>query len=173
MGKPRVAKDVPVGCNRPRGLESRDWIGWNANTARDHRRIDVCCPDLTPIRSIVEVNRCIPMMRKLMFHCELTAKGGYLGERLCKLPKRTDLDRTGNGRLRILETRRVDRRFLLTDSIQPVDLQCIAWIHRGREQSCSQVNHPGRFAIGRPVQAETRRKVRKAAGRGLKLIAEA
>src|ERR1700739_1243429 len=126
MRKLLVAKDVLVGCNRPRGMQSRDWIRWSADTARDRRRIDVACPDLVPIRSIVEVGRGMPMMREVMFHCELSAKGGYLGERLWKLPKRTDTDRTGNRELLILNTRRVDRRFTLTDSIQPTDLQCVA-----------------------------------------------
>src|ERR1700728_603839 len=173
MGKLFVEKDILVRCDRPRSKESRGWIGRNAYAACNHRSIDVLCSDLIPVRCVVEVTLGMPMMRKLMFHFELRAKGGYLPERLRELIECVHADRTGNGGLRILETWRIGCLLLLPNSIQPINLHGIARIHRARKQSYSQVNHPCRFLVERPIHAESRREVRKAAGRGLKLIAEA
>src|SRR5271169_4936160 len=140
MGKLLIAKDILVGCNRPGSKQSRDWIGRNAYAASNQGSVDVCYPDLAPVGSIIEVTLGMPMMRKLMFHCELRAKGGYLRERPGELPERVHADRTGNARLRIMETRRIGCLFLLPDSIQPINLRRIAGIHRARKQSYSQVD---------------------------------
>src|ERR1700677_3315772 len=173
MSKLLVEKDILVGCNGPRSKKSRDWIGRNAYAVCNHLRVDVFYPDLTPVRCVIEVALRMPMMCKLMFQFELRAKGGYLPERLRELIERIHADRTGNGCLRILETWRIGCLLLLPDSIQPINLHGIAWIHRARKHSCSQVNHPCRFLVEGPIHAESRRRVRKAAGRGLNLIAEA
>src|SRR5271170_6228419 len=117
MRKLLVEKDILVGCNGPRSKKSRDWVGRNAYAACNHRSVDIFYPDLVPVRCVIEVTLRMPMMRKLMFHSELRAKGGYLPERLRELIDRVHTDRTVDGRLRILETRRVDCRFLLPDSI--------------------------------------------------------
>src|ERR1700733_5270687 len=173
MRKLLVEKDILVGCNGPRSKKSRDWVGRNAYAACNHRSVDIFYPDLIPVRCVIEVPLRMPMMRKLMFHSELRAKGGYLPERPRELIECVHVDRTGDGRLRILETWRIGCLLLLPNSIQPINLQGIAWIHRARKHSCSQVNHPCRFLVERPIQAESGREVGKATGRGLKLITEA
>src|ERR1700733_3656544 len=133
MGKLLVEKNILVGCNRPGSKQSRDWIGRNAYAACNHRSVDVVKSDLIPVCSVVEVPLGMPMMRKVMLHCELGAKGGYLPERLLEPPECVHADRAGNGRLRILETWRIVCLLLLSNAIQPIHLQGIAGIHRGRK----------------------------------------
>ena len=62
-----------------------------------------------------------------MLHSELAPKEGIWENVVRKLPERVHADRTGNRAMRILEARRIDRRFLLPDSIQSIDLQGIGW----------------------------------------------
>src|ERR1700733_1098270 len=156
MRKLLVEKDILARCSGPRSKKSRDWIGRNACAVCNHRGINVFYPDLIPVRCVIEVTLRMPMMRKLMLHSELRAKGGYLSEGLRQLIECIHTDRTGNGRLRVLETRRVDCLLPLPDSIQPINLHAIARIHRARKQSRSQMNHPCRFLVGRPTYADSR-----------------
>src|ERR1700678_3927594 len=130
MRKLLVEKNILVGRNRPGSKQGRDWVGRNAYAACNHRSVDVCYPDLTPIRCVIEVTLRMPMMHKLVFQFELRAKGGYLPERLWELIEGVHADRTGNGHLRIPKIRRIGCLLLLPNSIQPVDLQRVAWIHR-------------------------------------------
>src|ERR1700689_2132732 len=102
-----VEKDIFVGCNRPRSKESGDWVGRNTDATSNHRSVDISYPNLIPVPCVIECTPRMPMMDKLMFHFELRAKGWYLPECLREPIECVHADRTGDGRLQILEIWRI------------------------------------------------------------------
>ncbi len=78
---------------------------------------------------------------------------------------------SGGGKWRRV-TRTLNNCLCLARTIQPIRLECLRLLHRAREQSTPQMNHPSLFPIRRPGQTHARRKVRKGSGRSLQCIAQ-